>query len=89
MIKIIANNHNLHYNNSPMKVLLLGMEFFISAVLIIAILLHTPKGEGLGAIGGSAKLFNSQQGLDAGLTRFTTILATLFMVIAIILGVFY
>ena len=72
-----------------MKVLLLGIEFLISAILIIAILLHTPKGEGLGAIGGSARLFNSQQGLEAGLTRFTKVLASLFLVLAIILGVFY
>lgn len=72
-----------------MKELLLGLEFIISVALIIAILLHSPKGEGLGAIGGSAKLFNSQQGLESGLNQVTKGLATLFLVIAIILGVFY
>ncbi|RAP36532.1 preprotein translocase subunit SecG [Candidatus Marinamargulisbacteria bacterium SCGC AAA071-K20] len=72
-----------------MKVLLLGIEFLVSSILIISILLHAPKGEGMGAIGGSARLFNSSQGLDAGLSRFTKILAAMFMVIAIILGVFF
>ena len=64
-----------------MKTLLLSLEFIISLALIICILLHAPKGDGLGAIGGRAKLFSSQKGMESGLTRFTIILATLFFLI--------
>lgn len=72
-----------------MKIFLLGIEFFISIALIIAILLHTAKGEGLGSIGGSARLFSSQKGLESGLNRVTTILATAFLLVAIALGIFF
>ena len=37
----------------------------ISAVLlIIMVLLHSPKGDGLGAIGGAANLFTSQKSAE-------------------------
>ena len=72
-----------------MKLTLLIIEFITSIALIIAILLHAPKGEGLGAIGGQAKMFNTQKGMESGLNRFTAVLAVIFMVIAGILGVFY
>jgi preprotein translocase subunit SecG len=45
--------------------------------LIIAVMLHSAKGEGLGAIGGQAKIFGSQKGVEAGLNRLTTGLAIL------------
>ena len=45
--------------------------------LIIAVMLHSAKGEGLGAIGGQAKIFGSQKGVEAGLNRLTTGLALL------------
>lgn len=72
-----------------MKTLLVVSEFFISITLIIAILLHSAKGEGLGAIGGSAKLFRSQRGMESGLNKGTSILAFLFLSIALILGVYH
>ncbi len=72
-----------------MKILLLIIEFITSLALIIAILLHTAKGEGLGAIGGQARLFGSQKDLEAGLNRITSILATAFIVCAVILSVLF
>ena len=72
-----------------MKILLLIVEFFVSIALIAAVLLHSAKGEGLGGIGGTARLFGSQKGMEAGLNRVTTILAALFLVIAFVLSTLF
>jgi preprotein translocase subunit SecG len=51
------------------------------------ILLHSPKGEGMGGIGGSATVFGSvKRGAEAGLDRITWAFATLFMLISALLG---
>jgi preprotein translocase subunit SecG len=72
-----------------MKTTLLILEFLVSAALIIAILIHSPKGEGLGSIGGIARMFNSQKGMESGLTKATGFLTVAFFVIAGILGVYF
>ena len=69
-----------------MALLLLIVQIFVAASLIGAVLLHTAKGEGLGGIGGNAKLFGTQKGLEEGLNKITSILAFLFIVISIILA---
>jgi preprotein translocase subunit SecG len=74
-------------SRQAMKTFLIVTETLIALILIFTILMHSPKGEGLGAIGGGTKLFNSSKGMEDGLTKFTTILVTLFFVIAGILGV--
>ncbi len=70
-----------------MKNMLLAIEFLAAIGLIITILLHSAKGEGLGSIGGGARLFKTQKGLEAGLNKVTTSLAIIFFVVAIILGI--
>ena len=73
-----------------MKGLLLGIELVSGLLLIGAILLHSPKGEGLGAIGGQARMFNNpNKGVEAGLDRFTYVIAGVFMVTATVLGLFF
>lgn len=72
-----------------MKIFLIIIEFFIALGLIVSILLHSAKGEGLGAIGGSARMFSSQKGLDEGLTKFTWLLVFLFLVLAVLLSIFF
>jgi preprotein translocase subunit SecG len=72
-----------------MEFFLLAIIFVSSILLILGILLHSPKGEGLGAIGGEARLYQVQKGVEAGLTRFTTIVAIIFFVSAGIFGVFF
>lgn len=49
--------------------------------------MHSAKGEGLAGIGGQAKMFNSQKGLESGLTKFTGILCAIFLALALILSV--
>ena len=43
-----------------MKNTLLIIEVISGILLIGAILLHSPKGEGIGGIGGQARMLNSQ-----------------------------
>jgi len=72
-----------------MKIFLIIVYLFISIALIITILLHSPKGEGIGGIGGQARIFkNPQKGLEAGLDKATYLLASLFFILAIVLGLF-
>ncbi len=56
-------------------------------LLIVAILLHSAKGEGLGGIGGQAKLFGTQKGLEEGLDRITYACATVFMLVSLVLSI--
>ena len=70
-----------------MKITLLIIEFVLSITIVICVLMHSAKGEGLAGIGGQAKMFNSQKGLDSGLTKFTGILCAIFLALALILSV--
>jgi preprotein translocase subunit SecG len=70
-----------------MRGLLLVVQFLSALLLIVAVLLHTAKGEGLGGIGGSAKLFGSPKGMEEGLDRLTWGLAIIFMSISVVLAI--
>lgn len=58
-----------------------------AVVLIIAVLLHTAKGEGLGGIGGAARIFGTPKGMEKGLDRFTWTAAIVFISISILLAI--
>ncbi len=64
----------------------LGVEVVLSFALIALILLHSPKGEGMGGIGGTATLFTGKRGAEAGLDRLTWIVFGLFMFVCLLLG---
>ncbi|WP_413162470.1 preprotein translocase subunit SecG [Capilliphycus salinus ALCB114379] len=53
--------------------------------LIILVLLHSPKGDGLG-IGGQAQLFTSSKSAETTLNRVTWMLAITFIGLTIILS---
>lgn len=72
-----------------MKIALLSAQFIISILLIVFILLHSAKGEGLGSIGGQARLFSSQKDMESGLNKITAIFAGLFIGIALILSIIF
>ena len=72
-----------------MKMFLLIVEFSSAFFLVIAILLHSAKGEGLAGIGGQSRMFNSQKGLESGLTKITAVLAAIFMISGGLFGVFF
>lgn len=71
-----------------MKLFLSILELIVAFALIGAVLLHSAKGEGLGGIGGPARLFRSAKGMESGLNLVTGILAGSFLLLAAILGLF-
>lgn len=64
------------------------LQVIVSIGLIAVVLLQKSKGEGLGAIGGSAQMFFDQaRGIDRVLEKSTTILAVLFMLLSIVISI--
>ena len=59
----------------------------ISAILLIVlVLIHSPKGDGIAGIGGSAHLFTSQKGAEKNLNRITTVVTVIFAICVFLLG---
>ncbi|MEL6491775.1 MAG: preprotein translocase subunit SecG [Cyanobacteria bacterium J06634_6] len=59
----------------------------IAAVgVCILVLLHSPKGDGLGALGGQAQLFTSTKSAEDTLNRATWLLLIVFMVLTVVLS---
>ncbi len=59
----------------------------ISAIgLIVLVLLHSPKGDGLGGLGGQAQLFTSTKSAELTLNRVTWALTVIFMGLTIVLS---
>jgi preprotein translocase subunit SecG len=57
-----------------------------AAFLIVLVLLHSPKGDGLGGIGGQAQLFTSAKSAEKTLNQVTWTLATTFVALTIVLS---
>ena len=70
-----------------MKSFLLIVEFITGILLIAAILLHAPRGEGLGGIGGQSHLFNYNKSMDSGLDKIIGILVAIFLGSAAVIGI--
>lgn len=59
----------------------------VSAVLlIILILLHSPKGDGIAGIGGASHLFSSQKSAEVGLNKLTGYISLIFIICTFLLG---
>ena len=59
----------------------------VSAVLIIVfVLLHSPKGDGIGGIGGQAQLFTSTKSAEKALNRITWLFSITFMALTVLLS---
>lgn len=54
--------------------------------LIVLVMLHSPKGDGIGGIGGQAQLFTSTKSAETTLNRVTWILSIVFMSLTIVLS---
>lgn len=54
--------------------------------LIVLVLLHSPKGDGLGGIGGQAQLFTSTKSAETTLNRVTWVLSVIFMGLTVVLS---
>jgi preprotein translocase subunit SecG len=67
-------------------VILLILEATLGLLMVGLILLHAPKGEGMGGIGSGATLFTGKRGAEAGLDKLTWTIAFSFMTVCAILG---
>ncbi len=66
---------------------LLNIIWTVSALgLTILVILHSPKGDGLGALGGQAQMFTSTKSAEITLNRATWTLTVLFMGLTVILS---
>ncbi|MBE9249616.1 preprotein translocase subunit SecG [Dolichospermum sp. LEGE 00240] len=63
-----------------------GIWAFSALGLIILVLLHSPKGDGIGAIGGQAQLFSSTKSAENTLNRVTWALTVVFMGLTVVLS---
>jgi preprotein translocase subunit SecG len=66
--------------------ILTGVWAFAALGLVILVLLHSPKGDGIGGIGGQAQLFTSAKSAEVTLNRITWTLTVLFMGLTVILS---
>lgn len=71
---------------STLYLILLVITALLAGAIILLVLLHAPKGEGMGGIGGSATVFSGKRGAEAGLNRVTWIISIAFLVSCVILG---
>ncbi len=71
---------------SLLYIAMLVIEVICGLVLIVLVLLHAPKGEGLGGIGGAAAVFSQRRGAEAGLDKVTGMVAAVFVIVCALLG---
>ena len=63
-----------------------GIWTFSAVGLIVLVLLHSPKGDGIGAIGGQAQLFSSTKSAENTLNRVTWALTVIFLGLTVVLS---
>lgn len=66
--------------------ILQGIWAFSAIGLIVLVLLHSPKGDGIGAIGGQAQLFSSTKSAENTLNRVTWALVVIFLGLTVVLS---
>ncbi len=62
------------------------IETISAVLLIILILLHSPKGDGIGGIGGASHVFASQKSAEKGLNKLTGIVCAIFIICTFLIG---
>jgi len=70
-----------------MKTFLILVQIASAVLLVGLVMIHSAKGEGLGGIGGAAKLFGTPKGLEEGLDKLTAGTAAVFMLVSLILAI--
>ena len=62
------------------------IQIISALLLIVLILMHSPKGDGIAGIGNAAQMFSSQKSAEKGLNKLTGIIAIIFVVCVVVLG---
>lgn len=63
-----------------------AIQITSALLLIVLILLHSPKGDGIAGIGGASHVFASQKSAEKGLNKLTGIVAGVFIICTFLLG---
>ena len=58
-----------------------AIEVISALLLIVLILMHSPKGDGIAGIGNAAQMFTSQKSAEKGLNKLTGIVAGILLLI--------
>ncbi|MBQ8459648.1 preprotein translocase subunit SecG [bacterium] len=66
--------------------ILWGISTASALLLIVLILLHSPKGDGIAGIGGASHVFASQKSAEKGLNKLTGIVCAVFIVCIFLIG---
>lgn len=72
-----------------LKIVLTVFFILVCVALVVLVLMQEGKSAGLGAIGGSTETYwgkNKGRSMEGRLVKFTTVLAVLFMLLAVILN---
>ncbi len=69
-----------------MLTLVWAIQVISSLLLIVLILMHSPKGDGIAGIGSAAQIFSSQKSAEKGLNKLTGIVALVFIICVFLLG---
>jgi len=65
----------------------LQLIWAVSAIgVIVLVLLHSPKGDGIGGIGGQAQLFTSTKSAETALNRVTWVFSVIFIGLTVVLS---
>ena len=62
------------------------IQIISALLLIVLVLLHSPKGDGIAAIGSASQLFSSQKSAEKGLNKVTYIVGGVFILTTLLLG---
>ncbi len=62
------------------------IQIISALLLIMLVLLHSPKGDGIASIGSASQLFSSQKSAEKGLNKVTYIVGTIFILTTLLLG---
>ena len=62
------------------------IETVAAVLLIVLILLHSPKGDGIGGICGASHVFASQKCAENGLNKLTGIVCAIFIICTFLIG---
>lgn len=62
------------------------IQIFSALLLIVLILLHSPKGDGIAGMGGASQIFSSQKSAETGLNKLTGYISAVFILCTFLLG---
>lgn len=69
-----------------MLALVWTVQVLSALLLIVLILIHSPKGDGIAGFGGASQMFASQKGAEKRLNKITAIVAFVFLFCVFLLG---